>query len=108
MKGLFVQHRSHTPAERRKSRMAKHLELIHPVSIDKGGKSEEIDPIFHRLVKGSQEPFLLIGSPFQKFSCLRFALVAEVTHQEIAHLPAVAHLFGIDPDDATEISFRRS
>ena len=99
MKGFFVQHRSHAAAQRRKSRMAEHLELIHPVPIDEGGKGEEIDPVFHRLVKGPQEPFLFIGATFQKFLRLGFPFIAEVAHQEIAHLPAMAHLLGIDSHD---------
>src|SRR5262249_54686800 len=107
VKGLFVQHRSHAVAERGKPRMAEHFELIHAIPIDKCSKSKEIDPIFHRLVKGPQEPFLFVGATFQKFSRLSFPFIAEVAHQEIAHLPAMAHLLGIDSYNGAKILFRR-
>jgi len=99
VEGLFLEHGNHGLRERGEAGVAEHGELVFAVAVDEIGVDEEVKPVVDVLIEGAEESLLVEGAAFEHFLCFDAAAVAEVIHQEMTHLPAVAHFFG---DDAAE------
>jgi len=99
VEGLFLKHGNHGLRERGEAGVAEHRELVFAVAVDEIGVDEEVKPVVDVLIEGAEESLLVEGAAFEHFLCFDAAAVAEVIHQEMTHLPAVAHFFG---DDAAE------
>src|SRR5262249_1851463 len=103
MERLFLQHRSHTARQGRKSRMAEHAQLVFAVPVDKLRKGKEVKPGLDRLVKRSEEPLLVEGATLQQLLCFQAAGTPEMCHQQVTHLVTMAHLFRHYPCQATQV-----
>src|SRR6266849_3077705 len=99
VKGFFLEHGNHGLRERGEAGIAEHGELVFAVAIDEIGVDEKVEPVVDVLIEGAEEALLIEGAALQHFLGFDAAAVPEVVHQEMAHLPAVAHFFG---DDAAE------
>ena len=95
--------RSIGPIERAsgaKRRGREHVELELAVAVHELGVGEEVDPVVHVHVEGAEQAVVLPGAPLEQLARLDLARLAEVVDEQVAHLPAVAHLLDHDPADA--------
>ena len=80
----------------RKARIAQHGELVFAVTIYEVGVDEKVEPVVYILIERAEQPFLVERPALQHFLRFNAAAVSKVIHQQMAHLPAVAHFFGDD------------
>ena len=80
-----------------------HVELELPVAVDELGVREEVDPVVHVHVEGAEQPVVLPGAALEELARLDLPGLAEVVDEQVAHLPAVAHLLDHDPADAVGV-----
>src|SRR6202521_3677088 len=93
MKGLFLQHGDHRLRKWREARITQHGELVLTVTIDEIGISKKVEPVVDVLIERTEEAFLIESAALQHLLRFDAPAVAEVIHQQVAHLPAMAHFF---------------
>src|SRR5213596_33461 len=52
------------------------------------------EPVVHQLVERPEQPLPLVGPALEQLRRLALSLVAEMTAQQVRHLPAMAHFLG--------------
>ena len=106
VEALLAEHRPHRAGERREARRREHVELELAVPVDELGVGEEVDPVVHVDVEGAEQPAVLPGAPLEELARLDLSGFAEVVDEQVAHLPAVAHLLDHDAADAVGVVVR--
>ena len=107
VEALLAQHRSHRARERREARRREHVELELAVAVDELGVREEVDPVVDVDVEGPEQAVVLPGAALEELARLDLPGLAEVVDEQVAHLPAVAHLLDHDPAGAVGVVVRR-
>ncbi len=78
------------------------------VAIDELRIGEEIEPVVHQLVERPEQPLPLVGPALEQLRRLALSLVAEMSAEQIRHLPAVAHFLGHHAHQRQQIVVGRS
>src|SRR2546422_752183 len=94
VEGLLLEHGDHGLRQGRKSRIAQHGELVFAVAVHEIRVGEKVEPVVDVLIEGAEQALLVKGAPLEHLLRLDASGVAEMADQQVAHLPAVAHLFG--------------
>ena len=79
-----------------------------PVTIYEVRVSEEVHPVVDIDIERTQQALIFKGTTFKHLLCFYFAGVAEVIHEQSAHLPTVAHLFDHHASDGFAVPIRGS
>src|SRR5689334_10270324 len=86
--------------------MRKHRQLIFAVAIDEFSISEKIEPVVNRRIERAQEAIATKSAPLEELSSLELSRIAKIIDQQIAHLPAVPHLFAVHPRERLAVVLR--
>src|SRR5215471_8711859 len=92
VEGFLLEHGDHGLRQRRKAGVAEHSELELSVAIDEICVGEEVEPVIDILVEGTEQAPLLERAPLEHLLRFDAPAVTEMVDQQVAHLPAVAHL----------------
>ena len=90
---FFLEHRRHALGQGLEARIGEHGELELAVAVHELRVSEKVQPVLHRLVESAQQPIVGKGAPLEQLLRLNAPGAAKLVNQQMAHLPAVAHLF---------------
>ena len=96
MEGLFLQHGAHAGCEWLEGRGREHAQLELSVPVNEHGVAEEIQPVWHGSIEGAQQSVAVLSVALEELLCLTSSLLAEIGHEEVSHLPAVALFLGHD------------
>src|SRR5260370_32927488 len=70
-----------------------HGKLILAVPTDEIGIGKKVEPVVDVLIERTEQPFLIEGAAVQHLLRFDTPTIAEVIHEQVAHLPAGAHCF---------------